>query len=187
MTCTLNDVASCVSSMLALALIAGCASAPAPRPTVPAAIEAPEKATVAYRWYAKGTQNYTCTAKPDGSGAEWKLSGPEAKLYASPEAGASQVGVHGAGPAWDANDGTRFIGNAMAAKKAPSPDASAIPWLLIPKKEGDVSGTLGGVEFVQRMDTVGGQPPATGCDAGSVGGMVKVPYTATYIFYRGGV
>ena len=117
---------------------------------------------MAQRWYAKGTQNYTCTAKPDGSGAEWKLSGPDAKLYASPDEGAAQVGVHGAGPSWDAKDGTRFVGNGAAAKKVASPDASAIPWLLVPKKEGDVSGTLGGVEFVQRIDTVGGQPPGDG-------------------------
>jgi len=186
MVCNFNEVASCISGMLAVALMAACASAPAPRPTVPAAIEAPEKATVVQRWYAKGTQNYTCTAKPDGS-ADWKLSGPDAKLYASAEPGAAQVGVHGAGPSWDANDGSRFVGNAAAAKKVASPDASSVPWLLVPKGEGGVSGTLGGVEFVQRLDTVGGQPPPTGCDAKSVGGTIKVPYTATYVFYRGGV
>ena len=45
-------------------------------------------------------------------------------------------------------------------------------------------GTLGGVEYVQRVDTVGGQPPATGCDAGSTGATVKIPYSATYVFYR---
>ncbi len=188
MTCNVSDVASCIGSVLAVGLIAACASAPVlTRPAVPAAIEAPEKATVAQRWYAKGTQNYTCTAKPDGSGAEWKLTGPDAKLYASPDEGAAQVGVHGAGPSWDAKDGTRFVGNGAAAKKVASPDASAIPWLLVPKKEGDVSGTLGGVEFVQRIDTVGGQAPATGCDASSVGATVKVSYSATYVFYRGGV
>jgi hypothetical protein len=187
MTCNFNEVGTCISSLLAVALIAGCASAPVTRPTVPAAIEAPSTASAVLRWYAKGTQNYTCSAKPDGSGAEWKLTAPEAKLYASTEPGAAQVGVHGAGPSWDANDGTRFVGNAAAAKKVPSPEASAIPWLLVPKKDGDASGTLGGVEFVQRLDTVGGQPPATGCDAASVGATVKVPYSATYVFFRGGV
>ena len=186
MTCNFNEVGSCISGLLAAALIAGCASAPVTRPTVPAAIEAPATASAVLRWYAKGTQNYTCTAKPDGSGAEWKLTAPEAKLYASADTGAAQVGVHAAGPSWDANDGTRFVGNAAAAKKVPSPDASSIAWLRVPKKDGDASGTLGGVEFVQRLDTVGGQPPPTGCDAASVGATVKVPYTATYVFYRGG-
>jgi hypothetical protein len=171
---------------LAALAAAGCASAPPPAsPKVPAAIEAPPGVIPVLRWYARGTQNYTCTAKPDGSGAEWKLTAPEATLYESAAAGAQQVGMHGAGPSWVANDGTRFTGDAAAAKRVPSPDG-AVAWLLVPKKEGGVTGTLGGVEYVQRIDTVGGQPPATGCDPSSVGAAVKVPYSATYIFYRAG-
>jgi hypothetical protein len=165
-------------------LLAGCASAPVARPTVPTAIEAPGNVVPALRWFARGTQNYTCTARPDG-GVEWKLTAPEALLYESAEPNAAQVGTHGAGPTWTASDGSRFVGDAARAKKAASPDAGSIPWLLIPKKDDAVTtGTLGGVEFVQRMDTAGGQPPASGCDAGSVGAQIKVPYTATYVFYR---
>jgi hypothetical protein len=185
MTRNFAELGTCFTSMLAVGLVAGCASAPVTRPTVPAAIEAPTTTSPVLRWYAKGTQNYTCTAKADGSGAEWKLTAPEAKLYANSEPGAAQVGIHGIGPSWAANDGTRFVGDAATAKKVPSPDATAIPWLLIPKKEWDNSGTLGGVEFVQRIDTVGGLAPATGCDAATVGATVKIPYSATYVFYRG--
>ena len=173
-----------MSAALGLVLVAGCSSAPVAAPSVvPAAIEAPATVAPALRWYARGTQNYTCTARPDGAGAEWKLTAPEANLYASADPGAPQVGTHSAGPSWVASDGSHFGGNGAAAKKA-SPDPSAIPWLLVPKKEGDTAGTLGGVEYVQRVDTVGGQPPATGCDAGSTGATVKIPYSATYVFYR---
>ena len=38
--------------------------------------------------------------------------------------------------------------------------------------------------LVQRVDTHGGGAPATGCAAASVGREMKVPYTATYVFYR---
>ncbi len=69
-------------------------------------------------------------------------------------------------------------------RKSLSRPPSAVAWLLIPKKEGDALGTLGGVEYVQRVDTVGGLPPPTGCDPGTVGATVKVPYSATYVFYR---
>jgi hypothetical protein len=162
-----------------------CASAPplAP-PSVPSALEAPSSVAPALRWFARGTQNYTCTARPDGAGAEWKLTAPEATLTASSEPNAPDVATHGAGPSWVAKDGSRFVGNAAAAQRAPSPEANSIPWLLVPKKEGDAAGTLGGMEYVQRIDTHGGQAPATGCDAASVGATVKVPYSATYVFYR---
>jgi len=166
-------------------LSGACASAPplAP-PSVPSVLEAPAGMTPAVRWFARGTQNYTCTARPDGGGVEWKFTAPEATLTASVEPNAPEVGTHGAGPAWVATDGSRFVGNAAAAQRAPSPEANSIPWLLVPKKESDAAGTLGGMAYVQRIDTHGGQPPATGCDAATVGALVKVPYTATYVFYR---
>lgn len=178
-----SEMGSCVSAALAVLLVAGCCTAPAAAPSLPAAIEAPATVSPVLRWYARGTQNYTCTARPDGAGAEWKLTAPEATLHASTELSAPQVGTHGAGPSWVASDGSHFVGNGAAAKKA-SPDPSAVAWLLIPKKEGDALGTLGGVEYVQRVDTVGGLPPPTGCDPGTVGATVKVPYSATYVFYR---
>jgi Protein of unknown function (DUF3455) len=179
-----TEVGTCISTAFAALLVAGCAAAPVAPPSVPAAIEAPATVKPALRWFARGTQNYTCTAKPDGAGAEWKLTAPEATLYAGADQGASEVGKHGAGPSWVASDGSHFLGNAAAAKKAPSPDAASVAWLLVPKKEGDAAGTLAGVEYVQRVDTVGGQPPASGCDPGTVGATVKVPYSATYVFYR---
>ena len=183
MTCSWTEVGTCITTTLAV-LAVGCASAPVAPPTVPAAIEAPTTVSPAFRWFARGTQNYTCTAKADGSGVEWKLTAPDAKLYASADSGAAQVGTHGAGPSWTANDGSHVVGNAAAAKKAPSPDPASVAWLLVPKKDGDATGTLGGVEYVQRTDTVGGQPPMTGCDTATVGATVKVPYSATYVFYR---
>jgi hypothetical protein len=165
-------------------VLASCASAPLARPTVPAAIDAPTNVVPALRWFARGTQNYTCTAKTEG-GAEWKLTAPEAILYESAEPNAAQVGTHGAGPSWTANDGSRFVGDAARAKRAASPDAGSIPWLLVPRKDdGAATGTLGGLEFVQRVDTAGGQPPASGCEAATLGAQTKVPYSATYIFYR---
>lgn len=176
-----TELGVCASTALML-LVAGCSTAPVAASSVPAAIEAPSTVGPVLRWYARGTQNYTCTARPDG-GAEWKLSAPEATLHTSAEAGAPQVGTHGGGPTWVANDGSRFVGDGAAAKKT-SPDPSAVPWLLVPKKEGDAAGTLGGVEYVQRVDTVGGLPPATGCNPATVGATVPIPYSATYVFYR---
>jgi uncharacterized protein DUF3455 len=39
--------------------------------------------------------------------------------------------------------------------------------------------------FIQRLNTVGGAAPSTGCsDSTNLGARVYVPYTADYFFYR---
>jgi len=151
-----------------------------PRPTVPAEIEAPATATVVSRLYATGTQNYKCQAGTSGA-AEWKLVAPEAQL--KDESG-GPAGTHGAGPTWTLTDGSGVKGDGANAKKAPSPEAGSVAWLLIPATSNGQPGGLQGVTLVQRVDTHGGAAPATGCDVGTVGAETKVPYTATYVFYR---
>ena len=159
---------------------AAAAAAPA-RPSVPEAVAAPASATLVMQLAAKGTQNYKCQATPAGA-AEWKLVAPEADL--SSQTGGEVVGKHGAGPSWTLNDGSGAKGDAPNAKRAPSPEAGAVLWLLIPATSNGQPGGLQGVTLVQRIDTHGGAAPATGCDASSVGAETKVPYTATYVFYR---
>src|SRR5215475_10701760 len=151
-------------------------AAPA-RPTVPAAIEAPASATLVVQLFAKGTQNYRCQAT-SASAAEWKLVAPEAELFRGTEPGGDLAGTHGAGPTWTLKDGSGAKGDAANAKKAPSPEAGSIPWLLIPSQSNGQPGELQGVTLVQRIETKGGIAPAGGCDSGSVGAETKVPYTA---------
>ena len=158
------------------------AAAPA-RPTVPAEIEAPASATLVLQLYAKGTQNYRCQAT-SANAAEWKLVAPEAELFRTAEPGGELAGKHGAGPTWTLNDGSGAKGDGANAKKAASPEAGAVLWLLIPATSNGQAGALQGVTYVQRIGTHGGAAPAGGCDAGSVGAETKVPYTATYVFYR---
>ena len=160
------------------------AKAPAPaRPTVPAEIEAPASATLVVQLYAKGTQNYRCQAT-SASAAEWKLVAPEADLFRAADFTGELAGTHGAGPSWTLKDGSGAKGDAPSAKKAASPEAGAVAWLLIPSQSNGQAGELQGVTLVQRMGTHGGIAPAGGCDSGSVGAETKVPCTATYVFYR---
>jgi guanyl-specific ribonuclease Sa len=178
---------------LILVALAGCATtestapktsaAPPARPTVPAEIAAPETATLVLQLAAKGTQNYRCQSTSAG-GTEWKLVAPEADLYRGADATGETAGKHGAGPSWTLNDGSSAKGDGAAAKKAASPETGSVAWLLIPAQSSGQPGALQGVTFVQRVGTHGGAAPATGCDAASVGAETKVPYTATYVFYR---
>ena len=179
--CPVLAVVGCATADSSASSAAAATAAAAPtRPTVPDAIAAPASATLVMQLAAKGTQNYKCQTAPTG-GAEWKLVAPEAQLSTSDGAAA---GTHGAGPTWTLSDGSGAKGDGANAKKAASPEAGAVAWLLIPATSNGQPGGLQGVTLVQRIDTHGGAAPATGCDASSIGAETKIPYTATYVFYR---
>ena len=60
-------------------------------------------------------------------------------------------------------DGSSVTGKLVA--KAPAPDASAIPWLLVTVVSRDGKGKFERVTSIQRVHTKGGQaPPAQKCD-----------------------
>ena len=153
--------------IFALTAVAGAAHAQAPA-TKPAAIEA----------FAKGVQIYTCKAA-NGSYA-WALKAPEASLS---DAKGHAIAKHFAGPSWQAEDGSVVVGE--PAQVSPSPDAGAIPWIVLHAKSHTGSGEMASVQYIVRTRTEGGVAPATGCDASHAGTEVRVPYSAVYLFFRG--
>jgi len=143
----------------------------APRELLPPAGE-----HMVLRVHAKGDQIYTCNA--DGAKFAWTLKGPEAQLY---DTHGKAFGKHFAGPSWKANDGSQITGKAAA--NAASPDASAIPWLLVTVVSRSGEGVLARVTSVQRLNTKGGKAPASGCDSAHAGREVRAHYTADYVFF----
>src|SRR5439155_24053296 len=95
-------------------------------PAVPDAIKAPADQQASLELFAEGTQNYKCTANADGT-YSWVFTAPEATLYDGTDNKAPVFGSHSVGPTWQSKDGVKFVGDSPAAKKADSPDASAIP------------------------------------------------------------
>lgn len=143
---------------------------------VPAQIQAPAGEQVLLQVHAKGDQIYTC--KGDAAQAAWALKAPEAELV---DKDGKPFGKHFAGPSWEASDGSRITGKAVA--NVPSPDADSIPWLLVNIVSRNGRGALWSVTSVQRLNTKGGKAPAAGCDASHVGQEVRVAYSADYLFY----
>lgn len=86
---------------------------------------------------------------------------------------------HYAGPTWEAPDGSKAVGKAIANE--PAPKADSIPWLLL-SAESSGSGTLAGARFVQRVNTSGGAGPTGACE--TAGTERRVDYTADYVFYK---
>jgi hypothetical protein len=86
----------------------------------------------------------------------------------------------------DSRDTSAIWARAVAAATV---NQTAIPWVklqVVGAKAGPTGGdTLSVATFLQRVNTVGGLAPKTGCDAlTDVGHKAFIPYTADYFFYR---
>jgi hypothetical protein len=161
------------------AALAACNSMPPV--AVPAAIAVPAGQSLATAASAKGVQIYECR-KDKGQDA-WVFIAPEAALF---DAGGREIGSHGptasgAGPFWQAADGSRIVGAVKG--RAEAPQDGAIPWLLLSTTSEGPQGTFSAVKNVQRVNTVGGLPPKEGCAPQTYGQRLRVPYTATYQFF----
>jgi hypothetical protein len=143
---------------------------------IPQQIQPPANEKLLLQVHAKGDQVYTC--KSDAAQFTWTLKAPDAQLF---DKDGKPFGKHFGGPSWEASDGSRVSGKAVA--NAPSPDADSIPWLLVNIVSHDGSGVLSSATTIQRINTKGGKAPASGCDASHVGQEVRVPYSADYRFY----
>jgi hypothetical protein len=129
-------------------------------------------AKLSFHAFGEGVQIYRW------DGTSWVFVAPQAVLFADAALGRI-VGIHFGGPTWESVDASEVVG---ALVESCTPDADAIPWLLLKAASTRGPGIFGGVTFIQRLNTVGGKAPdAAGAFPGQV---VRVPYTADYFFYR---
>jgi len=166
----------CVVHCLAVAL-AGCASAPPA--TTPASLAPDANESLAMVVAAKGVQIYECRAAKDAADKyEWIFVAPEADLF---DMAGRMIGRHGAGPNWQASDGSKVTGTVKA--RADAPVAGAIPWLLLRTSDAGPDGSFSRVTSIQRVNTVGGAMPAASCTRDTTGTTARVAYTADYRFF----
>lgn len=158
-------------------LAAGCACAS--EAAVPAALQ-PAGEQQAMTISARGAQVYECRACKAGC-FEWVFVAPDAELLDGSE---RVIGHHGAGPTWQSIDGSRIVGAVKARAEAPM--AGAVPWLLLTTKSTGSAGAFSGVTSIQRVNTTGGVAPSAPCGAETNGSVLRVPYTADYIFFTAG-
>jgi hypothetical protein len=151
-------------------------SSECPPPVPTTALEPPSGNALAFHLDATGVQIYACKAV--STGYDWVFQGPEANLYG--EAGELQ-GTHFAGPTWKSIDGSAVVAAKIGED---TPDATAIPWLLLEARSNTGSGRMARVSYIQRLETVGGLRPTSGCDAEHAGAVARVPYEAVYYFYK---
>ncbi|MFY9744593.1 MAG: DUF3455 domain-containing protein [Candidatus Sulfotelmatobacter sp.] len=146
-------------------------------PDAPDAIQVPAGEKVVLFARGVGSQIYTCQEGKDHKLA-WILNAPDAELK---DRNDKVIGQHFAGPSWKLKDGSEVTGKATA--KVESLDPESVPWLLVSVVSHSGNGTLSNVNYIQRLHTHGGQPPAQGCDQAHTGAETKSSYSADYYFY----
>jgi hypothetical protein len=164
-------------------------------PPVPDAIQVPPGFTPFLAAHAIGTQGYVCVAV--GSVYSWTFFGPQATLY-DEEGG--QILTHFLSPApysllpsptWQhSRDSSTVWAQAIGSSSDPIfVQAGAIPWLLLEAVVVGQGPTWGeklmATRLIQRLNTVGGIAPSTGCAGpADVKKRALVPYEADYFFYK---
>ena len=143
---------------------------------IPKQIKVPEGYSPILTVHAQGAQIYQCALKQGEY--TWETLAPDAKLF---DDEGKIVGNHTAGPVWEYKEGSRVVGR-VVNKVDKAPD-TAISWLLVEVVSHQGDGLFSGVDFINRINTHGGLPPTSGCNANHLGGEKRVAYTADYIFY----
>jgi hypothetical protein len=168
-------------------LLAGCA-APSPTADQPGGpritppslgffsrIKVPEGHEPVLQLSARGVQIFRCERV--GSSFEWRFRQPEAELL---DGHGRPAGRHGANFSFEHRDGSRLLGTVVAHDQAASADT--LPWLLLSTKSFG-KGDFAGISYVQRVNTRGGMPPAN-CSASQSSQLLRVDFSADFVFYR---
>jgi predicted small lipoprotein YifL len=158
--------------------LAGVAQAGPAEPPAPAKVAVPDGHKLFLVGHASGFQIHECTA------TGWRFVGPLANLY---DDNGKLLMTHFGGPSWQARDGSKVTAT-LDGDGTITVDPTAIPWLrlrvtsAIAGADGD---RLRATTYIQRLETTGGLAPAPGaCNAGTVGQLAQIPYTAVYAFWK---
>jgi hypothetical protein len=161
-------------------------------PPVPPTLQVPTGNKAFREGAGIGTQDYICLLS--SSGFAWTFFGPQGTLFNMRD---EQIITHFLSPnpsengtprvTWQDSEDTSKIWGLTIASVTVQPDA--IPWLLVQVVGAEDGPTgddkLSEVTFVQRLNTVGGVAPSSGCAAsGDVGKIALVPYSSNYFFYN---
>ena len=169
-------------------------------PSVPPGLEVDPGNEVFLLGRGVGTQNYVCspcdpTTANCPLGVAFTLFTPQATLF---DDFGDQLTTHFSSPnpveggiirvTWqDSRDTSRVWASLI---KAVTVREDSIPWVKLNVKDtgtqaGPTGDRLTKPTFIQRVNTVGGKAPATGClSSTDLGRQAFIPYTADYFFYK---
>jgi hypothetical protein len=138
---------------------------------VPAALQVPAGNHLVVSLHViQGVQVYAC------SKGAWALQEPDADMGVT----SRPIVLYTAGPEWVSTvDGSAVWGMPLASANR----TGTIPELLVKAVKNRGQGLFGSVDYIQRLDTYGGLPPAGTCTAGAI---TASQYLATEDFWAPG-
>ena len=162
--------------LLAAALPAAAVSEPS---GLDARLRAPATETPAFMLAGDGVYIYQCRASfVDPNVFEWAFVGPDATLYD----GSASVARHATVGLYES---LRDTSSTSGVVRGSQPAGGAnLPWVIMRAQPLSEAGMFAGVTSIQRVNTVGGAPPAAGCNADNAGEEARVAYQAEYYFYK---
>ena len=160
----------------ALALPAAAVSEPA---NIAPALRAPANEAPAFVLNGNGVYIYQCRqAMLNPNAYEWAFVVPDATLYE----GTRSTARHATAGLYEALSDRSSISGVVRSSQAAG--AQNLPWVLLRAQPLAENGLFAGVTSIQRVNTVGGAAPTTGCGPDNVGDEARVAYQADYYFYR---
>jgi len=138
-------------------------------------LQAPPAGVEVMHLQAQGSQIFRCELQ--SAGPRWTYRLPEAELR---DAQGNLLVHHGVNLSFEHVDGSRLVGDVI--DHVPSPNGDSLPWLLL-KTRAFGEGALAGITYVQRIQTVGGMPPPS-CNNEQLNQVLRVPFTAEFVFFR---
>jgi hypothetical protein len=138
-------------------------------------IKAPSDREPALQLSAQGVQVFRCEKR--NSGFVWVFRQPDAQLL---DASGKLVGRHGASFSFEHNDGSRLTATIVSYDEAPN--SADLRWVLMTTRSFG-KGAFDGITHAQRIRTRGGMPPEK-CDAAQSNQLLRVDFSADFIFYR---
>ena len=176
-------------------------------PRVPDQIKIEAGNSAFFVGHAFGTQNYVCL--PSGAGVAYQLFTPEATLFnddgrqltthffspnLNPNPGLDPKELRAIRATWEDSRDTSTVwakvtGSATSDMNPEFVKKGAVAWVrleVVGHQDGPTGGDrLSHTTFIQRLNTVGGVAPSTGCaSSADIGTEAFMPYTADYFFFR---
>lgn len=135
------------------------------------------------RWTMKGSGDISYECRQRGgsvSAFEWVTGSVQMTLKSSV---GETVGRVYEGPTWEFADGSKVVAEKTLGG-VNSLNTDSLYEALFKVTQGGGSGVMSGIDYVQRLNPQGGEPPkSSSCRQADNGRVERVPFTADYVFF----
>ena len=120
----------------------------------------------------------------EGSGIQIFRCAADAKGKLKDKSGEAVAELSGPMSAFEYKDGSRIISSHIIAWADPANPQKDNKYALMKAVSDPGTGVFNGVKYIQRLKPEGGMPNSSGCTPSEAGKLLKVPFSAEYVFWK---